>query len=119
MKLHRASDTNLTADEIYVGLLDNGLFAEKVPPCFSTKGLVAAIGTSLNSLLSEIDPDRLKKALNKKTHDFVRYTVLRDINVPRQFGLPHPESYAVQCLFIKHHWKQIGRHNLKPKRQIS
>lgn len=119
MKLSRPTDTDLTPNEIHVGLLEHGLFAEKMPPCFTSKGLIAAIGTSLDFLLVETDANKLKKALDKKTHDFARYSVLREINVPRLFGIPHPESYAVQCLFIKKHWKLINRHNLRASNGVS
>lgn len=119
MKLTRATDTDLSEAEIHIGLLEHGLFAEKMPPCFTSRGLIAAIGTSLDPLLTETDPDKLRKALNKTTHDFARYSVLREINVPRLFGLPHPESYAVQCLFIRQHWKLIRRHNLRASNGVS
>ncbi|MES3041014.1 MAG: hypothetical protein V4730_07675 [Pseudomonadota bacterium] len=28
----------LSPDDVLVGLLDHGLFAEKIPPCFTTEG---------------------------------------------------------------------------------
>ena len=119
MNLSLPTDTNLSKTEILIGLLEHGLFAEKLPPCFTSKGLIAAIGTSLDFLLSESDPQKLKKALDKRTHDFARYSVLRDINVPRQFGIPHPEGYAIQCLFIREHWNEIRKHNSQPTFQVS
>jgi hypothetical protein len=49
----------------------------------------------------------------------VRYEALRDINIPRHLGIPHPECYAVQALAIAKHWKVIAEHCNKPNPTIS
>jgi hypothetical protein len=35
---------------------------------------------------------------------------VRDVNIPRHLGIPHPESYAIQALAIKKHWDEIQTH---------
>jgi hypothetical protein len=112
-------DGQLSADEVFTGLLDFGLFAEKVPPCFTSKGLAAIVEKEFFGLLNEENPQKLKGDIDKKSHDYIRYEALRDINIPRHLGIPHPESYAVQVLAIKKHWDEIKRHNNKPSPQAS
>jgi hypothetical protein len=103
-------NSQLSADDVLVGLLDHGLFAEKLPPCFSTRGLAAIARTELAGILGVTNERDLKESIDKTRHDYVRYESLRDINIPRHFGIPHPESYAVQALALATHWTEIGIH---------
>ncbi|MDI6746312.1 MAG: RNA-directed DNA polymerase [Rhodocyclaceae bacterium] len=109
----------LSQADVLVGLLDHGLFAEKVPPCFSTVGLTAIVTESMGGLIDEIDEKKLKENIDKCSHDYVRYEALRDINIPRHLGIPHPEAYAVQSLAISKHWQEIATHCNQPKPAIS
>jgi hypothetical protein len=49
----------------------------------------------------------------------MRYQALRETNVPRHLGIPHPESYCLQALIIKKHWEEIKLHNQKPTNEVS
>jgi hypothetical protein len=109
----------LSPADVLTGLLDHGLFAEKVPPCFSTAGLTAIVSETMSDLLEEEDDTKLKEKINKCSHDYVRYEALRDINIPRHLGVPHPESYAVQALAISKHWREIATHCNRPNPPIS
>jgi hypothetical protein len=109
----------LSQADVLVGLLDHGLFAEKVPPCFSTVGLTAIATEAMGGLIDEIDEKKLKDNIDKCSHDYVRYEALRDINIPRHLGIPHPEAYAVQSLAISKHWQEIATHCNQPKPAIS
>lgn len=109
----------LSPSDVLVGLLDFGLFAEKVPPCFSTAGLAAIVSETMADLLDEKDDQKLSKKIANCGHDYVRYEALRDINIPRHMGIPHPESYAVQALAISKHWKEVATHCNQPKPAIS
>ncbi len=105
----------LSSDDVLKGLLDHGLFAEKIPPCFTTEGLAEFVSASIGTLLDETDEKKLKEALADRAHDFMRYEALRDSNIPRHMGVPHPEAYAVQALAIVKHWQTISTHCNKPK----
>ena len=105
----------LSSEDVLNGLLDYGLFAEKIPPCFMTEGLANFVSTSMGTLLDEMDDRALKKELDKRARDFMRYEALRDSNIPRHMGVPHPEAYAVQALAIAKHWQAIATHCNKPK----
>lgn len=67
------------------------------------------------TLLDETDEKKLKEALADRAHDFTRYEALRDSNIPRHMGVPHPEAYSVQALAIAKHWQAIATHCNKPK----
>ena len=105
--------------DVFRGLVDYGLFNEKVPPCFTTEGLIEATPAETLAILDEADERRLRKALTKAAHDYIRYDALRDINVPRHLGIPHPESYVVQALAIKKHWRHLREHFTEPEKHVS
>ncbi len=104
----------LTANAAFVGLADYGLFNYRMPHCFTSEGLSGYITQNMLDILAEEDDRKLRKALAKTKHDFIRYEALRDVNVPRQLGAPHPESHLLQCLAIEHYWQEIKRHCRKP-----
>lgn len=114
-----ATKEKLSGAAVLSGLLDYGLFADKVPPCFTSEGLAAIATTSLSSVLKETDDKKLSSILERRDHDYIRYEALRDINVPRHLGIPHPEAYAVQSLAISRHWKEIATHCNQPDPAIS
>lgn len=108
----------LSSADVLTGLLDYGLFAEKIPPCFSTLGLAAIVAETMPGLLDEANEKKLRKSIDDRGHDYVRYEALRDTNVPRHLGIPHPESYAVQALAISKHWQEIASHSNQPSPAI-
>jgi hypothetical protein len=116
---HFFTKEGIGEQEVLVGLLDHGLFAEKVPPCFSSKGLAEFVIDTIPTLLDEPDENTLKNVLGKRSHDYIRYEALRDLNVPRHLGIPHPEGYGIQALAISKHWKEISVHCNKPDPQVS
>ena len=110
----------LNGDQAFRGLVDYGLFSDVLPPCFNSEGLSSHAPKNLLGLLTEDDDRNLNSLLNdKRRHDFVRYEALRKANVPRQMGIPHPESYIVQCLVLKRFWERIKRHCAKPESPAS
>ena len=117
--LRQTTGRDLSADAAFVGLTDFGLFAEKMPPCFTSKGLSSHVNTALAIIETDTDSKKLRKALNKATHSQIRYQSLRDINIPRHLAIPHPESYLAHCLAIKRCWKKIKEHCAKPSKPVS
>lgn len=104
----------LSPEDVLTGLLDHGLFAEKIPPCFTSAGLADIVTGTMGTLLDEADDDALKKAIDKRAHDYMRYEALRDSNIPRHMGVPHPEAYGLQALAIAKHWQTISTHCNRP-----
>lgn len=104
----------LSPEDVLKGLLDHGLFAEKIPPCFTTVGLAEFVSGSMGTLLNETDENKLKDAVSACSHDYMRYEALRDSNIPRHMGVPHPEAYGLQALAIAKHWQAIATHCNQP-----
>lgn len=119
MSRRQTTGTGLDADAAFLGLVDFGLFAEKVPPCFSSEGLAARTPVAMKRILRENDSQKLGKLIAKQNRGFVRYQTLRDVNIPRHLGIPHPQSHLAQCLAIKRCWDQIKKHCAKPSQPVS
>lgn len=109
-----ATKEKLSPQEVLTGLLDHGLFGEKVPPCFMSVGLGAAVSFTMDHAMALTDDKALEKEVSARAHDYIRYESIRDINIPRHMGIPHPESYGMQVLAITRHWKLIAAHCNRP-----
>ena len=110
LSIFASGKEKLKPDDVFTGLLDYGLFADKVPPCFNSKGLAEFVDEKMGTRLDNIE---------KYNHDYMRYEALRDSNIPRHLGIPHPEAYAIQSIVIKNHWKTIAEHCNKPHQVFS
>ena len=119
MARRQTTGLGLSASDAFTGLIDYGLFSERIPPCFSSVGLSGHVPPALARLLTENDDKQLKKLLRNKRHDYMRYDSMRHINIPRQLGIPHPESYIVQCLALKRCWDKIKKHCARPAMPVS
>lgn len=119
MKIPVTRTKELTGNEVLIGLLDYGLFAEKMPPCFTSEGLERIASQVFAPLFSLTDESDLRDGLDKRSHDYMRYESLRDINIPRHLGIPHPESYAIQAMAISRHWPELLTHYGKPTKKVS
>lgn len=94
MKQYSEFIDEISQAEIYEGLLGHGLFSEKLPPVFSSEGFFHYCITQ-----SPIFPD--------KPHAYVFYESMRNINVPRQLGIPDPMAYQLLCKCIADNWSQL------------
>lgn len=88
----------ITADELYKGLLAFGLFTEKLPPVFTSEPLYN---------YAPVQP------FSNKAHGFIFYESMRDINVPRPLGIPNPMAYQRLCECLRDHWAEIQLHFAK------
>jgi hypothetical protein len=110
---------NLSTEDLIIGLLDHGLFSNKVPPCFTSHGLAEAAKELLQDYINEENETPIKKHIEKHSNDYIRYEALRDTNIPRHLGIPHPASYAIQVFSIARHWDLITTHCNRPNPQFS
>jgi len=88
---------DISPAELYDGLVGYGLFTSKIP----------------NFLTSEqflIFSKTLALPLNPTPKDFIRYSAMRNINVPRPLAIPDAVGYANLCHFLSQNWVQIGDH---------
>lgn len=87
----------ITADELFEGLLGHGMFAEKLPPVFTSEEFYKLCMMG-------------KVSLDKKHHKYVYYENMRNINTPRQLAIPHPVAYFRQCEKLRDNWPKIKEH---------
>lgn len=87
----------ITADDLYEGLLGYGMFADKLPPVFTSKPFCDYC--KANSPL-----------FSKDWHDYVTFSAMRNTNIPRMFGIPTPMKYERLCSVLKDNWDNIKTH---------
>lgn len=89
----------ISSDELYEGLLAYGLFAEKLPPVFTSVPFFDYCKT------------RLKKfELNKHWNEYITFRVMRNISIPRLMGIPNPFRYQMLCAELRDDWDQLRNH---------
>ena len=91
----------ISSDELYEGLLGYGMFADKLPPIFSSESFY-------NFSLSITEPQDLK------WKNFVYFESMRETNIPRPLGIPDPIGYQQLCKALSDNWDKIKEH-LKTK----
>ena len=80
--------------ELSYGLLAYGLFAEKLPPIFSS--------------VEFCDWAKKNKTLIKsEPREYIYYESIRNVNIPRQLGIPNPFSYACLCFTLERYWTDL------------
>lgn len=87
----------LSADEIYEGLLAHGLFTEKLPPVFTAKAFYDYCKSQ-------------SPAFPKKPAEYIYHESMRNINTPRPLGIPNPAAYQRLCKYISEIWPQLQQY---------
>lgn len=87
----------INADDLYKGLLGHGLFAEKLPPVFTSEDFY-------NYCISN------NPTFADKGRQYVYYESMRNINIPRPLGVPTPMAYQKLCKHLSDEWGQIKNH---------
>ena len=87
----------ITADELYEGLLGYGMFANKLPPVFTSVPFFDYCQAN-NPHFSDT------------WQDYVSFSSMRNINIPRQFGIPSPMKYQRLCMTLKDNWDNLKLH---------
>ena len=87
----------LTAEELYEGLLAQGMFAEKLPPLFTSEPFFEYSKT-VTQPFSDIE------------QQYVYYESIRNINTPRSLGIPNPMGYQRLCKCLADNWGRLQQH---------
>lgn len=84
----------ISADELYEGLLGYGLFADKLPPIFTSVPFYKYC---------------LTRKQNFESHwkQQIHFESYRNTNVPREFGIPNPMQYNSLCVVLRKNWDKI------------
>lgn len=84
-------------DELYSKLLTFGFFSEKLPPIFNSKSFAKHC-------------IKRKEPYSLINYDYIRYDTIRNINTPRQIGIPVPFAYDNLCREIRDNCDSIKEH---------
>ncbi|MCI2242341.1 RNA-directed DNA polymerase [Adlercreutzia faecimuris] len=85
----------ISSDDLYTGLLGYGLFADKLPPMFTSKSFAA---DCVNSKECRVGHEK---------SDWVVFSYIRNIGTKRVFGIPSPFAYESLVRHLVEHWKEI------------
>jgi|SRR5690554_2625405 len=98
MKTYYEFQEEISKDELFNGLLGFGLFADKIPNFLTSEPFCVYIESK-------------KFPYNdSKPTDYIRYSNMRNINIPRPLSIPEPFSYANQIKVISENWDKIIKH---------
>lgn len=89
----------ITAEELYEGLLGYGMFNEKLPPFLTSKPFFDYCKVSHPTFNN-----------TNKVQSYIMYEHMRNINIPRAFGIPTPMAYQRLCLALINNWDKIVEH---------
>ncbi|MDN3642917.1 RNA-directed DNA polymerase [Lutimonas halocynthiae] len=95
MKTYKSYYNQITKEELFEGLLGNGLFANKIPSVFTSEQFF--------DFVLKKDPGFPKKG----SYDFIRYENMRNINVPRLLAIPNPIGYHNLIKTIVDNWDEL------------
>lgn len=87
----------ISSDELYEGLLAYGLFPDRLPPVFTS---VPFYEYCINN----------KPNFNAKWHNWITFSSMRNVFIPRQFGIPVPMQYQKLCTLLSDNWMEILEH---------
>lgn len=96
MKTYYDFMNEITADELYDGLLGFGLFSEKLPPIFTAVPFLNYCKTN--------------PGFKKEKQDYISFNSMRNINIPRLMGIPSPFQYEQLCSVLKLNWPRLLQH---------
>lgn len=87
----------ISADELYEGLLSYGFFAEKLPPVFTSVPFFVYCNT-------------LSIPFPFNREEYISFRTMRNISIPRVMGIPTPMSYQRLCETLRDNWSDIKQH---------
>ncbi|MCD9853359.1 RNA-directed DNA polymerase [Epilithonimonas sp. JDS] len=98
MKKYYEFHHEISKNKLFKGLLGFGLFAEKIPNFLTSESFYSYIQT-------QSFPYN-----DSKPTDYIRYSNMRNINIPRPLAIPDPFSYANQIKILSENWLRIISH---------
>jgi hypothetical protein len=87
----------ISPDRLYHGLLAHGLFSEKLPPIFTSVNFFDYCQS-------------LQYNFEERWSTYIYFDNMRDINIPRQMGIPNPMAYQQLCKCLSNNWLNICEH---------
>ena len=107
----------ITADELYERLMVYGMFAEKIPPIWDTSHFFnfckQPTYISLKPQKPPITTPPSPSDRNKYKpvwYSYISYNSIREINIPRNIGIPCPMAHEELCSCLRDYWDKLKSH---------
>lgn len=91
----------ITANELYDGLLGYGLFSDMIPPFLCSDSFLKYCKKNKKVFEQKCDPAQ-----------YIEYSSMRNIGIPRIIGIPSPIHYHQLCQKLSENWDKIKIHFL-------
>ena len=98
MKTYYDFMSEITSDELYARMVEYGMFSEKLPPVFSAKSFLKYCKTKRTQAFSDVG------------YGYITYENIRNINIPRNIGIPTPMGHELLCKSLSDNWDAIKEH---------
>lgn len=85
----------IKADELYDKLVSYGMFSEKLPHIFT------------GDLFLNYCKNIRKQTFSDKWRGYINYESMRNINIPRNIGIPTPMGHELLCKTLMKHWTKL------------
>ncbi|WP_050791201.1 hypothetical protein [Oribacterium sp. oral taxon 108] len=108
MKSYMDCLNEITSDELFEGLLAHGLFAEKLPPIFTSKVFYEYCSNTSALFIN----------LKKDNNGYIYFESIRNTNVPRSYGIPNPMKYYFLCLELQKTGMKLGMYLSRIQKKI-
>ena len=95
MKKYYEYMLEITPDELYDMLISYGMFSEKLPPIFTAE------------MFLEYCKNTRKQSFSNDWRGYINFETIRNINVPRNIGIPTPMGHELLCKILKKYWNQL------------
>lgn len=97
MKSYVDCMNEISAEELYEGLLVHGMFSSRLPPIFSAESFGRYCKV-------------MARGFEKRECDYVVFDAMRNVNIPRSLGMPNPMAHQRLCASVREYWGQIQAH---------
>lgn len=87
--------SEISPEEIYDKLVQHGMFSEKLPPVLSAE------------LFLDYCKKKRVQSFEDKWYGYISYENMRNINIPRNLGVPTPMGHELLCKCISENWYKI------------
>ncbi|WP_233486632.1 RNA-directed DNA polymerase [Fusobacterium sp. oral taxon 370] len=95
MKTYYDFMSEIKPDELYDSLVSYGMFSEKLPSIFT------------GDLFLNYCKNICKQSFSDEWRGYINYESMRNINIPRNIGIPTPMGHELLCKTLMKHWTEL------------
>lgn len=100
----------INEDELYDMLVSYGMFSEKLPPIFTGEKFLEYCKDNKLCDTKEVNCTENNSCFARKGRGYINYESMRNINIPRNIGIPTPIGHEHLCSILKDNWENLIEH---------